>query len=190
MDLEIQVPKERKFIFPLNRHMVDFEADLFLLLIMLGTAQHLQVMADHQSGQIRHLNLRLADGSADLSVSHDHDAVRDLHDLSHLVRDEENGIALRDKAADEFHQCVDLLGHQDRSRLIHDQNARIPVERLHDLYLLLHADRKIPDLCLRADTEMIAVGQFLDLLLLGSVIDPALHISKNDVFRNCMCPDE
>ena len=37
---------------------------------------------------------------------------------------------------------------------------------------------------------MIAVGQFLDFLLLGSIIDLALHISQDNVFCDCMCPDE
>ena len=190
MDLKVQVCQKGKFIFPLDRDVLDFEAHGFFLPVMLRPAEHLQVMTDHQPGQIRHLHFRLADRSADFSISHDHDPVRHLHDLPHFMRDKEYGIALRDKAADEFHQRIDLLRHQDGGRLVHDQDARVAVERFHDLYLLLHADRKVSDFCLCADSELVAVGQFLDLFLLRCIIDLASDIAEDDVFCNCMCSDK
>ncbi len=60
-----------------------------------------------------------------LAVAHDRDAIRDLPQLIHLVRDVNNADAMRLQLADDAEQILDFSVIQRRRGLIHDEYARI-----------------------------------------------------------------
>ena len=72
-------------------------------------------------------------------------AVGDGLDLVELVRDEDDGLALLGHRAERLEERFGLLRSEHGGRLVHDQDARLAVERLQDLDALLLADRELPD---------------------------------------------
>ena len=81
------------------------------------------------------------------------------------MRDEDDGLPLLGHRAQSVEKRVGLLRSEHGGRLVHDQNARLAVERLQDLDALLLADRELPDSCLGIDREAVATAQLPDALL-------------------------
>jgi hypothetical protein len=84
-------------------------------------------------------------GADHAAVAHHAHAVADRHHLVELVRDEHHRVALGGEVAQELEQPARLLRRQHGRGLVHHQDARVAVERLEDLDLLLQADRELLD---------------------------------------------
>ena len=130
-------------------------------------------MTDHHMCKFCFRSICLLYSTADASVSHNNDRIRNRHNLTHLVRDKYYRIAFLNIAADKLHQRIDLLRRKYSSRLIHDQDSGIEIKRLEDLNFLLSSYGKILYilscrnlksvlLCKRLDLFFF----FLDILLL------------------------
>ena len=97
----------------------------------------------------------VADGRA---AADDRDRVGDLADLVELVRDEEDRQALARELGQVAEQLVDLLRHEDRGRLVEDQDAGAAVEHLGDLDPLAVTDAEVLDEHVGVEAEAVAVG--------------------------------
>ncbi len=71
------------------------------------------------------------------------DAVGHGQHFLELVRDEDDGLALRYERAHDLEQFADLLRGQHRGRLVEDEDVGLAEEQLDDLDALLHADRQV-----------------------------------------------
>ena len=136
-------------------------------------AQH-DVAADHHAARAPPRRSRPGVVSpTTLPVAHDDDAVGDRHDLVELVGDEDDREALVDELAHDREELVDLLRREHRRRLVEDEDARAPVERLEDLDALLHAHREVRDAGVRVDLQAVALGDLDDLAARGREVDDA-----------------
>ena len=113
----------------------------------------LDVAADHQRRQVVLVGLRRHPRAHHLAPPDDRDPVGDLEHLVQLVADEDDRVALRGEAPEDFEDLLCLLWRQHGGRLVEDQNPGIAVERLEDLDPLLPADRQRADLDLGVDVE-------------------------------------
>ena len=77
--------------------------------------------------------------------------------------DEQDGLAFSGKAAHDLHQFVDLLGCQDRRRLVEDQDLIVTVEHFEDLRALLHTDGDILNEGIRIHVQAVFFRQGHDL---------------------------
>ena len=184
MKVEAQMVEQRHAVLRLNREIPHLKPDLPPAFRIAFLPKRLEVVSDHKPCQLGRTRPGLLHLAADPAVPHDDDPVRDLHDLLHLMRDEDHGIAFRREGTDELHQRLDLLREKHGGRLVHDEDPGVAVQRLQDLHLLLDTDGKIPDPRAGGHAEMIAVGQALNLLLLGCVVDPSAHGAEDDVLRH------
>jgi hypothetical protein len=100
----------------------------------------------------------LADG---LAAAHDGHVVGDVEHLAQLVRDQDDGRALRLERAQHAEQLLGLLRREHGGRLVEDQDLRAVVERLEDLDPLLLADRQVLDLRRRDRRAGRALGELL-----------------------------
>ena len=105
------------------------------------------------------------------------------------MRDEDHGLPLVGHRAERLEERLGLLWREHRGRLVHDQDARVPVERLQDFDALLLADRELPDLRLRIDREPVALAQLLDAPLGGrrtqdDAATLASMVAEDDVLRD------
>ena len=118
----------------------------------------LHVAADHERGQLRVGALRAA--LADHLALPDHrDPVGDGLDFLELVRDEDDGAAVRAEVAHDAEEVLGLAGGEHRGRLVQDQDAGLAHQRLDDLDPLLDADGEFLDHRVRVDVEAELLGQ-------------------------------
>ena len=82
-----------------------------------------------------------------------------------LVRDEDHGLPLLGHRAERGEERHGLLRRENRCRLVHDQDARLPVQRLQDLHALLLSDRELPDTRPRMHLEPVALAELRDASL-------------------------
>ena len=101
--------------------------------------------------------------------------------------DEQDGFALRRQILHDLHQLFDLLGRQNRRRLIEDQDLVVPVEHLQDLRALLHAHGDILHQRVRVHLQAVLLRQGQDLLpgllLLQEAVLAGLH-AQDDVVQD------
>ena len=113
-----------------------------------------QVATDHQAGQIALGRPGgRQPGRGDNAAAHHGDPVGDCQDLGQLVADEDDAPTGLRHRSERPEQLLDLLGSEDRGRLVHDQDPGAPVEQLQDLDPLLLADRQLPDPSARVDAQ-------------------------------------
>ena len=79
---------------------------------------HQHIAADHLARELTGIGGRRLGGEIDLPVAHHADAVAHALHFIELVRDEDDGLAVGDKAAKEFEQAVGLAGREHRRRLV------------------------------------------------------------------------
>ena len=84
-------------------------------------------------------------------------------DLVQFVGDVEHRAAVGGELAQRFEQLLDFLRRQHRSRLVHDQQARIEEKRAHDLDALALADAQRRDDSARVETEPVFAEHLVDL---------------------------
>ena len=106
-----------------------------------------------------------------------------------LVRDEDHGASVLGHGADRLEQCVCLLRCEDRGRLVQDEDARVAIERLHDLDALLFPERELPDARAGIDREPEALRELgdapLDRALVEQKAAPDVAVvAEHDVLRD------
>ncbi len=113
---------------------------------------------DHQRDELvmRH-RCRLAD-ARDAAILHDRDAVGDLENLGHAVRDVDDRDALGRKAPDDPEEVAAFVDGQGRGRLVEDEQLEIMREALGDLDHLLLAWGQQGHRCARVDVDL-QIGQ-------------------------------
>ena len=98
-----------------------------------------------------------------LALAQYRDAVRDLHYLVELVRDEQDALALFGKAAHRVHELLYLLRRQHCRWLVEDQYLIVPVQHLEYLDALLHADCDVLHLRVEVHLEAVLLRERLNL---------------------------
>ena len=143
-----------------------------------------QLGADHELGELAGGDVLGQDG-VDSGPAADHgDPVGDGEHLVELVRDEEDGDPLALELAQVAEELVDLLGHEDRGRLVEDDRARTSEQDLEDLHPLAGADAEVGDECRRVDVEAVLVRDPGDLGA-GRRADTVLLLrTEDDVLRD------
>ena len=144
-----------------------------------------ELAADHEVGQVLAggaLGVQRLDG---LAVAQDGHLVGDAHDLAHLVRDEDDRLALGGEGVDDVEQALDLDVGEDGGGLVENDEVRAADEHLHDLHALLHADGHLGDLLVKVHLEAVAVCELLDLLLVSGAVELGARAlgSKDDVLE-------
>ena len=101
---------------------------------------HLQLhrTAHHHVGQLLLVGIGGIDSTYIFALTQNSDTIRHLHDLVELMGDKEDGFTLLTEVFHNGHQLVDLLGCQNGSGFIKNQNLIIAVEHLQDFHTLLH----------------------------------------------------
>ena len=78
--------------------------------------------------------------------------------------DKQDGLALCCQVLHNLQQLIDLLGSQNRSRLIEDQDLVVAVQHLQDLCTLLHTNGDILDHGIGVNLQVVFLRQGHDLL--------------------------
>ena len=173
-----------------NGEPIHFEhADVRELPGLLERFRNLDLASDHESRERLQRRRRGVDGRDRPAAAQHCHAVGDRLHLVELVRDEDDGLALVGHRAERLEELLGFLWCEHCGRLVHDQDARVPVERLQDFDALLLADRELPDLRLRIDREPVALAQLLDALLGGrrtqdDAATLASVVAEDDVLRD------
>ena len=121
----------------------------------LAAHREQHVAADHQPRELLLARLVRPAAGHHLAAPHHVHRVGRGHDLAQLVGDEEDGDAVVLEDREDLEQPVRLLRGQHPGRLVQDQDARAPQERLQDLDPLLKADRELADQGVRIDLEPV-----------------------------------
>ena len=107
-------------------HLQDGLAGLGRLLV----DHKLHVAAHHHAAELFPGGIGNVDGADVLALAQHRAAVGHLHDLVELVGDKEDGLALRRQGAHDLHELFDLLGRQNSSGLVENEDLIVPVEHL------------------------------------------------------------
>lgn len=151
-------------------HVLQAHDDLARLGDLLVVAL-VELAANHEVGQVLAggaLGVQRLDG---LAVTQDGHLVGDAHDLAHLVRDEDDRLALGGEGVDDVEQTLDLDVREDGRGLVQDEELGAAVEDLQDLNALLHADGHLGDLLVEVNLQAVAVRKLLDLLLVSRSVE-------------------
>jgi len=133
-----------------------------------------QLGSDHQLGQVGGRDGIGVDGGDRLATSDHRDPVGDLEDLLELVVDEDDRRPAGLQLAQVAEQLLDLLGDQDRGRLVEDEDPGAAEEHLDDLDALLLADLQRLDQVVGVDGQSIRIADLAQVPLGGvEVEDPA-----------------
>ena len=140
--------------------------------LLVHAEEHLT--PDHQRGQLL-LGRALARKRLDLlAAPEDRHPVGDLEHLVQLVADEDDGHALAGQRAQDPEELERLLRREHGSRLVEDQDLRAAEEGLQDLDPLLLADADVLDARVRVDGELERLGDLLDALFGGVLVEEHL----------------
>jgi len=113
-------------------------------------------------------------GRDGLPVAEHGDTVGDRLHLVQLVRDEDDRATLVGHHAQRLEQGRGLLRRQHRRRLVENQHPCVAIERLQDLDALLLAERQLPDMSTRIDSDPVAVAKLGDVALDAPRMDDEL----------------
>src|SRR6266581_2849908 len=119
--------------------------------------------AHHQLGELLGGGLGGRQRRDDSSLPHHRDDVRHPADLAKLVRDEQDSFALAAQRPENPEEVVGLGGRQDGGRLVEDQDAGAPVQRLEDLDALALTHREIGHAGVGVDLQVVFAAQTLEL---------------------------
>ena len=108
--------------------------------------------ADHHAGQLALVG-RPGNRADQPSAAQDADAVADGTHLRQLVADEYDRHPVGHERAQRGEERVHLLRHEDRGRLVEDEDPAVARERLEDLDSLLLPDRQLIHAGRRIDTN-------------------------------------
>src|SRR5262249_45092439 len=146
----------------------------------LAAEEILHFAPDHTPDRRRRRQLG-ARGSRDpATVAQDGDAIGDLEDLLHAVRDEEDGHALLTQVGDDAKEAVHLVRREGGGRLIHDEDAYVEGDGLGDLDRLLLGEgqtaRRLPDV----ESDVEAAQHLCRLPLHAAAVDELATIAVPD----------
>ena len=188
-DAQRDAPQGGCAAIALDRHVVQLEHCLARSAPLLVRRAAAQLAPDHQRRERARRRVRRVDRRDRATAAEDRDAVRNGLHLVELVRDEDHGAPLVRHAAQRLEQHLRLLRREHRGRLVQDQDARVPIERLEDLDALLLAERQLPDARARIDVEAVALRDLADAALDRPRVDPeraalAAVVAEDDVLRD------
>ena len=128
-----------------------------------------------------------------LTITHDGDAVADLRDLLHTVRNVDDPDAFGLQTADDGKQLLDLHARQRRCRLVHDKHLDIMRQCLCDLDHLLLCNWNGAGQRMRIDLHLHIFQDLLRLsmhLLFPKQTAFLLHVIDENVFSNIQIRDQ
>ena len=176
-----------------HTNFLGFEDDL-LRWRALRSMLMLETFADHELRKLlfgRLLRCRCGDHLASAHNSH---PVSDLIDLSKLMGYENYRFPLFFQPSNHVKQLVGLLRRQERRRFIQNQNVCMAIQKLDNLYTLLHPDRELINSFCRIQVKTIEVGQFqyllLRLFLVKTETSFCNFLSKRHIFCNAHIWDQ
>ena len=119
-------------------------------------------MTDHHVRHFLRVGVLGEHVAHELAVAQHGHAVAERLDLVHLVRDDDDGLAVVAHAAQDGEELVRLLRGEHGGRLVEDEDVRTAVERLDDLDRLLLGHGHIVDLLVRVEVEAVALADAAD----------------------------
>ena len=119
-------------------------------------------MADHHVRHFLRVGVLREHVAHELAVAQHGHAVAERLDLVHLVRDDDDGLAVVAHAAQDGEELVRLLRGEHGGRLVEDEDIRAAVERLDDLDRLLLGHGHVIDLLIRVELEAVALADAAD----------------------------
>ncbi len=106
------------------------------------------------------------------------DPVGDGLDLTELVGDEHDRLAVSLSAPHDVEQFIGLLRRQHGGRLVEDEQVDIPSQCLDDLDSLLDADGQVLDHRVRVDRQPVAARHLEDEFAGGTVVQEAQESTR------------
>ncbi len=100
------------------------------------------------------------------------------------MADEDDSDPLRRQIAERVEQVVDLLRHEHGGRLVEDEDARSPIQHLHDLDPLAVADTELGHERVRLDRQAVDLAELGNPLLRRIEVEPdrrARLLAEHDV---------
>ena len=116
-------------------------------------------MADHHIRHFLRIGVLREHVAHELAVAQHGHAVAERLDLVHLVRDDDDGLAVVAHAAQYGEELVRLLRGEHGGRLVEDEDLIVAVEHLEDLGALLHTDGDVLDARIRIDLQTVFFRQ-------------------------------
>ena len=138
-------------------------------------------MTDHHVRHLLRVGLTGEHVTHELAVAQHGHAVAERLDLVHLVRDDDDSLAVVAHAAQDGEELVRLLRGEHGSRLVEDEDVRAAIERLDDLDRLLLGHGHIVDLLVRVEVEAVALADAADARGRGLEIELFLE-TERDIF--------
>ena len=117
--------------------------------------------ADHQKRKLLGVGFILQTLRNHLAAAHDIDAIRNVHDLLKLVRDEHDALAEGAKLPHRIQQAVNLQWREHGGGLVEYDDVRALIKDFQDFDALAKPDRTLVDASLRIDLEHILVRKRL-----------------------------
>ena len=108
------------------------------------------------------------------ALTQDGNPIRHPQNLFQLVRDKDDRGALLPQPRHDGKETFDLLGRENSSRLVENQNVGVAVERLDNLYPLAHPDRQIFNHRIRIDIQIVTMGKLLNAGGDGAGVEKAI----------------
>ena len=153
-----------------GRVALDVQADLF---------------ADHHFGQLALAGLGGFHRAHALALAQNRHAVGNGEHLVQLMRDDDDGLAVRLHSSKHVEQARDFLRSEHRRGLVQNQNIRAAVEHFDDFDRLLFGYGHIVNSLLRLDMEAVLFGDFRHLLVdLLQVVASLFLQAEHDVLRS------
>ncbi len=154
-----------------------------------------QRAAHHHVDDRGHARVPHRHGGYRAAVAHHGDAVGDLLQLVHPVRDVDDAHAVAAQLADDAEQVGDFLRVQGGRRLVHDQHPGVERQRLRDLHHLLARHRQVGHRRARVEIEVQALEQparvGVQALLVQEQAQAAPRLAADvDVLRGAQVPHQ
>ena len=102
-------------------------------------------------------------GANDLAVAQDGGAFAQRPYFFELVGNIEDSLSLVAQRAQHGKKVVDLLGREDRGRLVHDDEVGMAQKAAHDLDALALADRKVVHIGVRFERQPVFLRDLFDV---------------------------
>ena len=123
-------------------------------------------------------------GPDDLAMLDHRDGVRDLHDLTQLVGDDNDGLALPLQFTEVVEELVHLLRREHGGGLVHDEDVHVAVEHLEDLDALARPDGYVLDLGAGVEVELVLLDES------GNRPDLLLGVDEAQSLVQDLCPQQ
>ena len=139
----------------------------------------------HQPDQRLERRLGEREGPHRPAIAQHRDALANLGELAHAMRDVDDRHAGAGHAADDLEQAIDLPRRQCRRRLVHHEHAGAPEQGLRHFDHLLFGDAEAIDAAIRIDLQAHFVQAAASRLAKAGAVDdarPSRLVAEQDVF--------